>query len=81
MTIYEIKLDNYEGETTFELYITETGARARMYDLIQEAKDKNEFDYQEDDDVLSFFDPNYNEFSTYITLRKTTLESLFMDLT
>lgn len=79
MTIYKIKLDNYEGDTTFELYHTETAARARMYELVQEAKDKEEFDYQEDEDELSFFDANYNEFSTYITLRKTTLESLFMD--
>lgn len=79
MTIYEIILDNYKGETTFELYHTETAARARMYELVQEAKYKEEFDYEEDDDEFSFFDPNYNEFSTFITLRKTTLESLFMD--
>jgi len=78
-TIYVIKLDNYEGETTFELYHTECAARARLYDLAQEAEDMDEYDYEEDDDVLSFFNPSYNEFSTYITLRKTTLESLFMD--
>lgn len=78
-TIYVIKLDNYEGETTFELYHTECAARARLYELAQEAEDMDEFDYEEDDNELSFFDPSYNEFSTYITLRKTTLESLFMD--
>ena len=78
-TIYVIKLDNYEGDTTFELYHTECAARARLYELSLEAKDMDEYDYQEDEDVLSFFDPSYNEFSTFITLEETTLESLFMD--
>lgn len=79
MTIYEIILDNYQGATTFELYHTETAAYARLYELAQEAKYMDEFDYEEGDDEFSFFDSNYNEFSTYITLIKTTLESLFMD--
>lgn len=78
-TIYELTLENYEGETTFELYHTECAARARLYELALEAEDMDEFDYQEDDGALSFFDPSYNEFSTFITLRETTLESLFMD--
>lgn len=77
MTIYEIILDNYKGDATFELYHTETAARARMYELAQEAKDKDEF--EEGNDKFSFFDPCYNDLSTYITLRKITLESLFMD--
>lgn len=79
MTIYEIILNNYKGETTFELYHTETAARARFYELAQEAKYKEEFDYEEGDNEFSFFDPHYNEYSTYIVFNKITLESLFMD--
>ena len=77
MTIYEIILDNYKGDATFELYHTETAARARMYELAQEAKYMAEF--EEGDDRLSFFDPCYNDLSTYITLREIALEDLFMD--
>lgn len=78
-TIYKLTLENYEGETTFELYHTELAARARVYELAQEAKDKEEFDYEDGDTAFSFFDPRYNEFSTFIFLEETTLESLFMD--
>lgn len=78
-TIYKLTLENYEGETTFELYHTECAARARLYQLAQDAKDMDEFDYEEGDTAFSFFDPSYNEFSTFIFLNETTLESLFMD--
>lgn len=78
--IYQIKLDNYQGETSFELYHHEANAYARMFELREENKNQDEFD-SESLDEIEFFDPAYNEFSTYITLNVfNSVEDLFEDV-
>lgn len=77
--IYQIKFDNYQGETFFELYHHMENAYARMREIREENKNQDEFD-SESLDEIEFFDPNYNEFSTYITLNVfNSVENLFDD--
>lgn len=82
-TVYVITYDNYEGDNFFELYHDKLSAEAKLYELRQEGKEQEEYKedlYLENDGAeISWFDANYNEFSTFITLTKTDLESLFFD--
>lgn len=77
--IYMLNLKNYQGETTFELFHQKDNAARRYNELIKENKDKDEFEYYNNKQGFSFFDPNYNEYSTFITLVKITLNQLFED--
>lgn len=75
--IYTISLDNYHGETYVEHYFQMKHALARFLELRDEGQAQNEFDFCENS--FSFFDSNYNEFSTYIDLTESTLKDLFYD--
>lgn len=83
--VYRIEFNNYEGESFIELYHHEENAKKRFNELRTEAKNKSEFDtYDEDENDsyyygFSFFDPRYNEYSTFITLTKCEYERLFED--
>lgn len=78
--IYQIILDNYQGESSLELYRTYEHAKKRFEELFQEGTRKEEFDYDnEESNSFSFFDPHYNEYSTYIIFKETTLDKLFYD--
>ena len=76
--IYKITLNNYHGDTFFELYHDKANAQARMYEFAQEGKRKCDFESDEGND-LTWFDANYNEYDTYINLHECELESLFCD--
>ena len=76
-TIYKITFDNYQGENFIELYHKEENARARYQELMEEGKKHQEFD--EEEFSFSFFDPRYNEYSTYIYFKECDLDSLFYD--
>jgi len=75
--IYKITLDNYHGESTFELYHNKDNAYMRFMELQAEGIHMNEFDCDENE--FSYFDCNYNEFSTFITIEECTLNELFND--
>lgn len=77
--IYKIIFENYEGEYFTEFYHEKTNAYARFYELKLEAENKDEFEFDEETDEISFFDAGYNEYSTFIHLKTDTLENLFMD--
>lgn len=77
MKIYTISLENYQGETFVEHYFQKKNALARFHELQKEGKAKDEF--QSRQNSFAFFDANYNEYSTYITLTDGTLKDLFMD--
>ena len=86
MAIYLIDFKNYEGEDTFELYRGRGNAIERFKSLRKKAKKKEEFcdevNFNEERkyNEFSFFDPNYNEYSTYITFRTyDSLNELFED--
>lgn len=83
MFIYRIEFYNYEGEYFIELYHHEENAKARFERLREEAESKSEFEsYDENESYyysFSFFDPDYNEHSTIITLTKCDYERLFED--
>ncbi len=79
-TIYVLKLENYQGETSFELFHHKENAERRYNELLNENKDKDEFEcYDNDEQAFSFFDPNYNEYSTFISFCESTLNWLFED--
>ena len=86
MAVYLINFKNYEGEDTFELYRGRGNAIERFKELRKEAKKKEEF-YDEEDfneeqkyNEFSFFDPSYNEYSTYISFKTyDSLNQLFED--
>ena len=76
--IYQIYFDNYQGETFTELYHHKVNALKRMRELRREGKTHSEFNEQ--DNTISFFDANYNEYSTYITLSNfNSIDDLFED--
>lgn len=77
--IYRITLENYQGETTFELYHKEENAIKRFEELRLEALSHPEYDYKNYIFVFSFFDNNYNEYSTFIILERITEQQLFED--
>lgn len=83
MFIYRIEFNNYEGESFIALYHHEENAKARFEELRTEAKSKSEFEsYDEDKNYyysFSFFDADYNEDSTFITLTRCKYEELFED--
>lgn len=75
--IYKITLDNYCGECAFELYYKSNNAKKRFQELCQEGKQYGEFEQNETE--CSYFNPSYNEYSTFITLEECPLSSLFYD--
>ena len=77
-TIYKITLDNYHGEYSFELYRDRKKAYDRYTALWQEGCCQEEFKC-EDSDTFSYFDANYNEYSTYIMIEECKLDDLFFD--
>lgn len=78
-TVYVLNLENYQGEYTFELFHHKENAERRYNELLEENKNQSEFERYENVHVFSFFDPNYNEYSTYITLTESTMDELFED--
>ena len=83
--IYLIRFNNYMGEDTFEAYRHRQKAIKRFKELRKEAKSHMEF---QDDvpfievkeyNVFSFFDPNYNEFSTFISFNTYSPDEFFED--
>ena len=82
MKIYRLILDNYQGESDVEYYRNKENAYKRVNELWDEGEQKEEFDWEDEDGKLesfSFFDPSYNEYSTYISLEECLLEDLFSD--
>lgn len=77
MKVYTIHLDNYHGETYAEHYFQIENALARFLELRDEGKAQDEFECCKNS--FMFFDANYNEYSTYISLTDGTLKDLFMD--
>lgn len=76
-TIYKITFDNYHGENFIELYHKKENARARFQELMEEGKECQEF--CGDEFSFSYFDSNYNEYSTFIDFEECDLDSLFYD--
>ena len=77
MKIYTISLENYHGDTYEEHYFQMENALARFIELRDEGKTHSEFRFSKT--CFSFFDPNYNEYSTRIVLNNSALNDLFMD--
>lgn len=83
--IYMLTLENYKGENTFELFHHKENAVRRYNELLKENCRKEEFECDGDDEdyddvrTFSFFDPHYNECSTFITFTKSTMDRLFED--
>jgi len=77
MKVYIISLENYHGETYKEYYFQKKHAFARFIELKKEGKMQDKFEFYQDH--FQFFDANYNEYSTYITLTDCALKDLFMD--
>ena len=76
--VYELLFDNYHGENFYELYHKKDNAYKRFAELWKEAKQKEGFEGKKFQ-YCSFFDSDYNEYSTEITLTESTIESLFED--
>ena len=85
MTVYCIYLENFEGESTFNLFRNKEKAYKCYCELRKKAMNKEEFYDEEEFDIneewnqFSFFDPSYNENSTYVTIREKNLEDFFYD--
>lgn len=81
--IYCITLENYQGETTFELYHKEENAVKRFEELQLEALNYPEYDDNMDNKnysfICSYFNADHNEHSTFIILNRMTEEQLFED--
>jgi len=75
--IYTITLDNYHGESSTEHFFQLKNALARFMALRDEGMSKDEFMHH--DDYFSFFDADYNEYSTYISMTENIVKNLFSD--
>lgn len=82
MIIYRIHLHNYQGEYTTEFYRNRQKAYKRFNELYQEGQQQDEFEEEEEENTLkacSWFDSSNNEYSTYISLDKCSLDDIFSD--
>lgn len=88
MTIYRIHLHNHKGEYTTEFYRNKQKAYERFNELYQ--KEQQQTGRQPDDceeeeekentlKSCSWFDWPYNDYSTYISLDKCSLDDIFSD--
>lgn len=77
MKVYTINLDNYHGETYVEHYFQWNHALTRFLELRDEGKTKDEFESSQN--AFTFFDADFNEYSTYISLVETALKDMFID--
>lgn len=76
--VYTINLNNYHGDIYEEHYLNADKALHRFKELWEEGKTHTEF--ESDENSFSFFDDNYNEYSTIISLYDSTIKDLFMDI-
>lgn len=78
--VWVITLENYEGGNFFtEFFHHEENAKKRFLQLLEENHNQQEFQSDSNDWVFSYFDSNYNEYSTVIALEETTMNKLFED--
>lgn len=75
--IYTITFENYHGESFTEHFFQLKNALARFMALWDEGMEKDEFAHNNND--FSFFDANYNEYSTYISMTEGFVKNLFSD--
>ena len=76
--VYKIEFSNYMGQTFIELYYKGINAKKRFRDLCKEGKKYEEF--EQDGNACTYFNADYNEYSTFITLEEVPLSALFYDV-
>ena len=85
MRIYYLNFENFEGDTWFELYHSKEKAYKRYTNLraaskkMEEFCDEIKFNKNNEKNRFSFFNADYNEYSTFITIEQIELEDLFYD--
>lgn len=77
--IWEITYRNYQGDYFSEYYHYEINAKQTFFQLYKENKDQQEFEGRSENWEFSYFDPNYNEYSTFISLKEKTMDEFFAD--
>ena len=77
--IWEITYKNYQGDYFSEYYHYEINAKRTFFQLYKENKDQQEFEGRSENWEFSYFDPNYNEYSTFISLKEMTMDEFFVD--
>lgn len=75
--IYTITFENYHGESFTENFFQLKNALARFTAILDEGAEKDEFEHH--DNNFSFFDADYNEYSTYISMTEGIVKDLFSD--
>jgi hypothetical protein len=78
MDIYRITFGNYHEWSGEEYYHSKKNAFARLRELYEEGKTKDEFE-EEGIESFSWFDAEYNEYSTTIDYDECTLNDIFSD--
>lgn len=73
MKVCIVKLDNYCGECAFELYDSKAKAVMAVRRLYKEALEEEykELEYDREENTCSWFDPSYNEYSTYVSIEES----------
>lgn len=77
--IWEITYRNYQGDYFSEYYHYEKNAKETFLQLYEENQNQQEFEGYLDKWEFSYFDPHYNEYSTFISLKEMTMDELFAD--
>ena len=78
--IWEITYRNYQGDYFSEYYHYEINAKETFLQLYEENRHQQEFEGSFVGDwKFSYFDPNYNEYSTFISLKEMTMDEFFAD--
>lgn len=75
---WAIIFDNFKGEDSAVYFKNYEIAKKNFEILCEKNKDQEEFKRSEDRAV--WFDPCYNEYSTYITLEKDELPTVYNEI-
>ena len=79
MNIYRITFQNYHGGDSEEYYHNKENAFARLHELYEEGKARDEFEEEAGIESFSWFDATYNEHSTFVYYDECTLDDIFSD--
>lgn len=77
MTIWHLHLDNFEGRDDTYFFTNESAARTTFNAIADAYSYCDEFEKQED--KCSWFDADYNEYSTYVWLEAVDEDTMYFD--
>lgn len=70
--VYLLMKENYEGDFEAEVFETEEKAQKELREIKRE--NRNQDEYEEGDDWCSWFNADYNSYSTHVYIREEKIQ-------